>query len=398
RRHRRCQGGTNFGAHVLAGALLAPGMSPQGWQTLRLRAARRSAMTDGMPKEAKGRTSVARVADDWYVACRSDELRRGPRAASLLGLPLVLFRDGRGMPAALLDRCPHRNAPLSIGRVDGDLLECGYHGWRFDRTGTCRRIPGLTGELDPRGRRATTFPCREQDGFVWVYATPDTTPARAPFRIPLLTDRRYTTIRQTLDLRASVHAAAENALDVPHTAFLHRGLFRDGGEPRDIDVVVRRWHDRVEAEYIGEPRPPGIAGRMLAPGGGVVTHFDRFFLPSIAQIEYRLGTDSHLCITTALTPVSDFHTRMFAVVSLRLPIPGALVAAVLKPIALAIFRQDAEVLRRQTEVIERFGGERYVSTEVDVLGPHILRLLRNAERGDRTPLPEPHEKHVRMRV
>lgn len=350
------------------------------------------------PEPARGHTSVAHVPDDWYVACEGSSLGRRPLGVTILGIPMALFRDGAGRPHALLDRCPHRNAPLSIGRVQGDWLECGYHGWCFDGAGACKRIPGLTSTLDPRGRGTPAYPCREQDGFVWVYPTANAEPNRDPFAFPYLNDRRYTVVRQTLDLQGSLHAAAENALDVPHTAFLHRGLFRGGRPPQPIDVVVRRWHDRVEAQYMGEPRPPGLAGRLLAPGGGVVTHFDRFILPGIAQIEYRLGEASHLCITTALTPVTDFHTRMFAVVALRLPVPAQAVAPVIKPIALTVFRQDAAILRRQTQVIERFGGEAYASTEIDVLGPQILRLLRNAERGDRTPLRAPHEKHVRMCV
>jgi phenylpropionate dioxygenase-like ring-hydroxylating dioxygenase large terminal subunit len=350
------------------------------------------------PPETRGHTSVAYVPDDWYVACESGALADEPLASTLMGIPLVLFRGRGGRPAALLDRCPHRNVPLSIGRVQGDWIECGYHGWCFDGEGACQRVPGLVGEVDPRGRSATAYPCVERDGFVWVYPTAGGTPEREPFPFPHLDDSRYTIVRQALDLHGSLHASAENALDVPHTAFLHRGLFRGGRTPREIDVVVRRWHDRVEAEYIGEPRPPGLAGRLLAPGGGVVTHFDRFFLPGVAQIEYRLGEDSHLCITTALTPIGDFHTRMYAVVALRLPVPDQLVAPVLKPIALTVFRQDARVLERQTEVIERFGGEQFVSTEADVLGPHILRLLRNAERGERTPMADPQEKRLRMLV
>ena len=77
-------------------------------------------------------------------------------------------------------------------------------------------------------------------------------------------------------MTAGLHAALENTLDVPHTAFLHGGLFRGGRPPVDIEVVVRHTADGVEAEYLGEPRPPGLAGRILAPEGGVVTHVDRF--------------------------------------------------------------------------------------------------------------------------
>jgi hypothetical protein len=178
-------------------------------------------------------------------------------------------------------------------------------------------------------------------------------------------------------------------------------LFRKAtGKRNEIEVVIRRWHDRVEAEYIGEPRPSGLAGRLLAPGGGMVTHFDRFILPSIVQVEYRLGETSHICISSALTPVADFYTRLFAVISFRLPIfrAAGLVALLLRPLALRIFQQDAGMLKRQTETIQQFGGEQYMSTEIDILGPQIYRLLKQAERGEREAQAEPFTRTIRMLV
>jgi phenylpropionate dioxygenase-like ring-hydroxylating dioxygenase large terminal subunit len=181
--------------------------------------------------------------------------------------------------------------------------------------------------------------------------------------------------------KGSLHATLENTLDVPHTAYLHGGLFRTEEKRNEIEVVVRRGADQVEAEYIGEPRPKGLVGRLLAPGGGVVQHFDRFLLPSIAQVEYRIGDDSHLLVTSAMTPVDDWDTVVHAVVTFRMPLPHWLVKPFLTPVALHIFQQDARILERQTETIHRFGTETYASTELDVLGPPILRLLRQAERG-----------------
>ena len=337
------------------------------------------------PPATKGHTSVARVTDDWYVVCRSDEVSDAPLAVTLMGTPLVVFRGEGGAPGALLDRCPHRNAPLSLGRVEGGTLECGYHGWRFDGGGTCRRVPGLLDEHEKTGRN------------VPVYGTPDTEPVREPFRFPHIDDARYTTVRQELVMEGSVHATAENALDVPHTAYLHRGLFRGNREPREIEAVVRRWHDRAEAEYIGEPAPAGLVGKFLAPSSGIVQHWDRFILPSIAQVEYRLE-ESHLVISNALTPIDDFTTKMFAAVTFKLPVPGFLVAGPLKPVILRILKQDAVMLERQTDVIRRFGGEQFVSTPLDTLGPHILRLLRNAEDGNRTPVKEPQVRRTKMLV
>ncbi|MGE0787406.1 MAG: Rieske 2Fe-2S domain-containing protein [Sandaracinaceae bacterium] len=352
---------------------------------------------------APGRaTSVARVTRAWYVVCASDELGRAPIQRTLLDVPLVIFRanDGGGGVGALVDRCPHRNVPLSMGRVKNGELECAYHGWRFTTEGKCTKVPALVGISEGSARNADARPCREQDGFIWVWASATDAPDREPFSFPLLGDARYTSVRQRVVAESTLYAAAENALDVPHTSFLHAGLFRQDQPKRNrIDVVVRRWPDRVEAEYIGEPRPEGLVGRVLSPRGGVVKHFDRFLLPSIVQVEYELDA-AHILVSAALTPESDYRTHLHAVVSFRLPIPGKPLVPFLKPLALRIFGQDASILARQTKNIRRFGEEAYVSTEVDVLGPHILRLLRAAER-DRVsvdPSAAPAEKRFAMEI
>ncbi len=360
-----------------------------------------------VPPPTKGVSSAAKVTDDWYVACESSALGDKPLAITFLGTPIAVFRRADGQPAAVLDRCPHRNVPLSMGKVRGPNIECGYHGWQFDGAGRCKAIPGLCGPVDKgKGRNVPAFATREHDGWVWVYGTPDTTPERDPFRLPYRDDDRYTTIYQALDMEGSLHATAENALDVPHTAFLHSGLFREDGDRQTIDVEMRRYHDRVEAEYFGEARPEGLLGKVLAPGGGEVEvrHVDRFILPCIAQVEYQLG-EGHIVATTALTPISDYETRLFGAAEFRFPIlssrfmPTKTIVNALKPLALKVLGQDAAALKKQTRNVQRFGGEQYVSTEIDVLGPEILRLLRQAERGARRPpKDEPERKRLQMRV
>ncbi|HXV13917.1 MAG TPA: aromatic ring-hydroxylating dioxygenase subunit alpha [Candidatus Krumholzibacteria bacterium] len=335
---------------------------------------------------------IAHRRDEWYPIARSDRVGARPLAAMLFGTPLVVFRAGGGV-AALVDRCPHRNVPLSMGRVRGANLQCAYHGWEFDRDGQCRAIPGLIGELRAHERRATSFACQEQQGFVWVWGEAEASPSREPFRFPYIGERGWTTAREELEVRASLHATAENALDVPHTAFLHGGLFRSETRARrEIEVIVRRFDDRVEAEYVGESRPPGIVAKLLAPRGGEVIHFDRFLLPSVAQVEYRLG-DSGLCISAALAPVEDYRTRLFIAFSYRLPIPGWMVRPILRAFAMRIFRQDAAMLARQTETIDRFGEERYTFTEIDILGAEIYDLLR---RGRAAPAAA--ERRLRIAV
>ncbi len=120
-------------------------------------------------------------------------------------------------------------------------------------------------------------------------------------------------------------------------------------------------------------------------------------MPSIAQVEYRLGSENHFLVTSLCTPVEDFFTRMFAVVSFRTRFPGWLLKPLLTPFALGIFRQDARILAIQTEASQRFGGEQFMSTEIDVLGPHIWRLLRQAERAEPAP-PDEVLRKISLRV
>ena len=83
-----------------------------------------------VPPQTRGHISVARLAGYWYVVCRARELGDAPLRRKLLGIPIVLFRGRQGDVGVLLDRCPHRNVPLSLGRVlDTGNLECPYHGW-----------------------------------------------------------------------------------------------------------------------------------------------------------------------------------------------------------------------------------------------------------------------------
>ncbi|MEW6155289.1 MAG: aromatic ring-hydroxylating dioxygenase subunit alpha [Actinomycetota bacterium] len=370
----------------------------------------------------------------WYVACLSRDLGGGrwtglaraqrPLARTVAGTPLALFRDGRGRAVALVDRCPHRNVPLSCGTVGDGLLQCCYHGWRFDGDGACREVPGLTGDRpDRRGRRATPLPTAEHDGFVWARTGPvpgtggtvggptgtgtgdngtgdngtGDADAHGPYRFPYVGQAGYSTVYKHKRFAAGLHACLENTLDVPHTAFLHGGLFRGGRPPTEIEVVVRQTAAGVEAEYVGEPRPEGLAGRILAPEGGVVSHVDRFVLPSIAQVEYRLG-ENHLINTAAFTPVGERETVMHAAITFHLRLPHGPVRAAITPVANRILGQDSAILSRQAATIARFGGEHFASTELDVLGQYIGKLLRQQERGEAPSAGLEGERRFRMRV
>ena len=335
------------------------------------------------PPPTKGHASVAHVPKAWYVACRSEELGEAPLARTVLGTPLALFRDRSGRPGAVLDRCPHRNVALSLGAVDEKgLLTCPYHGWRFDGTGACREVPGLLDGSDPDGRKRAVpaHATCEQDGFLWVWGEPDVAPAGSPVRIPYVDDPDYIVVHREYLFECTLHAALENALDVPHTAFVHQGDFRGTRERQEVEAVRRRIPGGIEVEYLGEPPLSGPAededGQPI-----VQQHWDRFFMPSVAQVEYRAGEDRHLVTTLPHTPISDFETRAWLVSCWNTPGVGEDSRPQIESYLDAILAQDVEILARQTEGIRRFGGESYMSTELDLMGPEIWRMLRQAERG-----------------
>lgn len=356
-----------------------------------------------MTEETAATRSLAaltpRVTRAWYVVARAADVGSRPTTTRLHGQPLVLFRDAGGRAVALEDRCPHRGVPLSLGACEGGTLRCGYHGWRFDGDGRCVEIPGLVGEPDAPGRRPRAYPVVEQQGFVWAWADPEGAPEGAPFRFRHADDPAYLTVRRVLRAKGPVHAVIENALDVPHTAFLHGGLFRTNRpDRRPIRCEIRRFHDRAECEFYGEQAPTGLAARLLVPNGGELTHVDRFWMPSITEVEYHLGDDAHLVLNGACTPLDDWETELYAVVSVRTPLPHWLVRLVVTPVALRIFAQDAEILAVQTEALQAAGEASFVSTEIDVLGAHILRLMHQASRGEPAATGEPYVRQTTMMV
>src|SRR5258706_13628719 len=123
----------------------------------------------------------------WYRALTSNKVGRGKLTkAMLLETPLALGRDRSGRAFALRDACPHRGMPLSCGQLDGEQVECSYHGWRFDvHTGQCAVIPALVADQKLRVDRiyAGSYPCQERDEFIWVFI-PDPGPVGAGFTMP----------------------------------------------------------------------------------------------------------------------------------------------------------------------------------------------------------------------
>ena len=290
--------------------------------------------------------------DFWYPATRSVAIRGNALAtAMLLEVPLVLGRTSEGQAFAMRDSCPHRGIPLSHGRFDGKTLECSYHGWRFDAcSAQCVEIPSLTSQDKLKVDRvfAGHYPCREHDGYLWVFMTGPG--ARLPESVaesPKLNtfSESYKLTHLECLLPAHVDHGIIGLMDPAHGPFVHQSWY------------WRSRHSIHEKEKKFEPIPNGFRMsphtpssnsapyRMLQKytGEPVTTTID-FLLPNMRTEEIRSGK-LWFSSRATVTPVRRDLCRIDFVAAWNLLLP----VWVFRIFAEKFLRQDQETMIRQAE-------------------------------------------------
>jgi phenylpropionate dioxygenase-like ring-hydroxylating dioxygenase large terminal subunit len=325
-----------------------------------------------------------RLLHHWYALCRSRDLgRRKPLAVRLFGRRLVAFRADGGRPVALHDRCLHRQAPLSAGRVCAARLQCPYHGWEYDGEGRVVHVPALGREVAPdAGLRALALPCIEQDGLVWAWPGAGA-PDGAPPRVGTCDEPGWTRFIMKTRFRGTVEACLENFLDCPHATFVHRGWFRS---PTGVSVTARvtSLADGAQAEYFGEPRRRSVIWAMFSPPAGTLQHVDRFIAPATSQVDYVFPNRLAYSITSTCSPVEDDAIEVYTVMSFRFRWLGPLVRLFFEPLSRWIIRQDVRMLDR-VAANRTADAPAARSTEADLLGESIWRWRAALARGEPPP-------------
>lgn len=177
----------------------------------------------------------------WYVASWDQDLAQGELVArTIVGEPIVLYRDPTGKPVALTDICPHRFAPLHLGRIKPDGgIACNYHGLEFASDGRCTHNPHEP--RIPSTCRLTSYPLEVRHSLIWIWMGSDAPdPAKIPDFSYLGPDSGYVvTKRDHLRLKCDYRLIVDNLLDLSHIAFLHEGVLGNSETAlADIDVAV----------------------------------------------------------------------------------------------------------------------------------------------------------------
>ncbi len=196
----------------------------------------------------------------WYVAAWDHELIDGQlMARTLLEEPVLLYKGDSGRTVALDNRCCHRGAKLSNGRLEGDCVRCMYHGLKFDATGRCVQIPGQDVIPDKLGVRS--YPVIERDHLVWIWMG-DAAQADPSLIIdlPYLRDPVWRGVPGYLHYQADYRLIVDNLSDFAHLAFVHTHTLGGSEEYafKTKPVVVERLEHgfRVERWSMNAAPPP----------------------------------------------------------------------------------------------------------------------------------------------
>ena len=261
----------------------------------------------------------------WYVAALSLEVGREPKAIRILGEAVVLYRTQAGAAVALEDACPHRKLPLSMGRIKGDAIECGYHGLTFDCAGQC--IDAATQTRIPPFAKVRSYPVQDKYGLLWIWMGDASLATTHPVFEMSNHGQPGWSLTKGDQLLVDCHYLwlVDNLLDPSHVAWVHRTSFAGAGTddtPLQIaadasGVICSRW-------LLDQPPPPFYAPLVKFAGhADRLQHYEVRY-PSLA-INMGIytpagkggpgmvdGPETYRMVSyNFLTPIDEDHTRYF---------------------------------------------------------------------------------------
>ena len=304
----------------------------------------------------------------------SRDVAKTPVKVRLAGTDLVLWR-GEGGVAAFLDRCPHRNYPLSEGRIDRGRLVCPYHGWAFKSDGACADVPGcVAGDLSRLS--AERIGVAEAHGVVWACLKPHKALADSlpPMPEGEAIDHFWWAMKPE---RARVFDALDNVLDPFHTNFIHDGYIRVSHRRQRVEQTLHVFEDGFEAVYV-QDTDYGWMSRALE--GPRASSRGRYFPPATFQGRWEGPKGLTLCVTIWFVPVDEHTIRPMARFSTpKSKGPAWLKEAMIRLFLFRVIEQDADALAKLHDNIAAFGGPRFKAGPADRLGDKLMRLYNGGK-------------------
>ena len=250
------------------------------------------------------------IPNQWYAVLESRSLASKPVGIERLGEYLVAWRTDGGEAVVQRDRCSHKGARLSLGRVTDGCIECPYHGLRFDSSGACRLVPFMGRQFDiPSTWRVEAYPTREACGLVWVWYG-DAEPAdELPWfdAVPPGGGRTW----QTQSIWPYHYTRLmDSNFDVYHFPFVHRSL-NPGLGPVVVDQQVEDHGDHIDMRVTLGADSDGPANGLAEGRTGRRARKEFVLKVRMPNLLY-LEMSPRFRLLAIMTPVDEERTWVFA--------------------------------------------------------------------------------------
>ncbi|MBA2673488.1 aromatic ring-hydroxylating dioxygenase subunit alpha [Ramlibacter sp.] len=328
----------------------------------------------------------------WYVACTPDEIDGGkPLGRTVCNEKIVFYRGEGGRVAAVEDFCPHRGAPLSLGRVCNGQLVCGYHGLAMGCEGKTISMPGQRVQGFPTIR---AYPAVERHGFVWVW--PGDAEQADPAAIHHLewADRPDWAYGGGLyHVQADYRLMVDNLMDLTHETYVHAGSIGQ----KEIDeapvitkadgehVVTSRFMDNVLA-------PPFWRANLRGAGLPDDQPVDRwqvcrFVPPSHVMIEVGVALAGHgglqadakykasSIVVDFITPETETSMWYFWGMARNFNVADAALTAEIRDGQARVFAEDTQMLEAQQRNLSAHPKRRLLMLNIDAGGVQARRII-----------------------
>ncbi len=246
----------------------------------------------------------------WYPVLPMDRLADKPVPFTLLGQAIVLWKDADGNPAAAIDRCCHRTAKLSKGFCTPEgRIACGYHGWEFDASGQCTRIPQWKDASRTPKFKIDAYRAKERYGFVWVALD------EPMFDIPEIPEASDPSFRRIPEFYEPWNVNAlrvlENAFDNAHFTYVHKSSFGDP-DPTPSEMTYEEFPWGFRTHSIVRVQNPDLQKKNLGIEEGMTTRDNTrtWFMPFFRQLRIRYPNGLVHCIQTGATPIDDTRSQL----------------------------------------------------------------------------------------
>jgi phenylpropionate dioxygenase-like ring-hydroxylating dioxygenase large terminal subunit len=323
--------------------------------------------------------------NQWYCAALGHELKREPLGRIFLDEPVVMFRKEDGAIVALEDRCCHRRAPLSKGKVEGDRLRCGYHGFLYEPDGRCCWVPGT--ERLPSSARVRAYPVLERHRWVWIWPGD---PARAD--AALIPDLHYNdspgwaSAFECLPVKAGYLLLIENLMDLSHVAFVHINSI-GSAEDVDPDLAWERGEDFARGTRVATGLSPskGMLQRGLdfnmdvkkvmtfTPPCHVVIDITRTEANPAPGQKARVA--AHHMILNSMTPETDSSCHYFWANARDHDVEDAQLTAMVRKQVAGAFDEDKAMIEAQQRIIDLDPAAPTLNVVGDAGGVHARKIV-----------------------